>query len=165
MRLRSHVQLLCLVCVLCFKSAFGQTDSVSVQKPVVTPANLAMIQVSADFEPSTMFNGYLNKKLSASISMTSIHHVSAQAMDGARKQDSTRTLIAESQLTTNLGDTAFMYKELGQSGSVRIIQYTAFIGKGNKVLWLSMAYPAQFDLLIEREILSAVKSANLNYGL
>lgn len=165
MRLRSHIQLLCFVCVLCFKSAFGQTDSGSVQKPFVTPANLAMIQVSEDFQPSTTFNGYLNKKLGASISMTTIHHVSAQSMDAARKQDSTRTLITESQLSTNLGDTVFLYKELGQSGSVKIIQYTAFIGTGNKVLWLSMAYPAQSDLLIEREILSAVKSANLNYGL
>jgi hypothetical protein len=164
MRLRSHLRFLCFVFLLLSKSVTGQVDSSSAQKPFVTPANLSMIQVSADFEPSTTFNGYLNKKLSASISMTTIHHVSAQAMDGARKQDSTRTLIAETELTTNLGDAVFLYKELGQSGTVKIIHYTAFIGRGTQALWLSIAYPAMFDALIEREVLSAVKSADLNQG-
>lgn len=162
MRLRSHLRLLFVVCALSTGSAFSQVDSLAVVQPTVTPANLSMIQVSPGFETSTDFNGFINKNLGVSIVMTSIQDVTAQAMDDAWEQDSTRTLLKKTLLTSNMGDEIFLYKEEGNSGTVSIIQYTVFVGKENKVLWLSIAYPAIIDPSFEKDILQIIKSADLN---
>lgn len=148
--------------ILLSNVAFAQSDSVEV--PYVTNANLAIIQLPAGFEPSLGFNGYTHKKAATSVVMTNIHKVTAEAMDGAWEQDSSRVLVERLELTTDAGEKVFAYKEEAQAGTLRIIQYTVFIDGSNKVLWLSISYPAVVDEQMEAIFMAAIKQADLTLG-